>query len=187
MQPWGACQYDKELVTQSSPLRHTTEQETKWKGLLCFSHIHVQTRLCPSNHTERPRCPWGHRTNHGSSLKCPIGLDPSHVPLILRPKQRSCSFHDWHPKEERGRTLESQWEPSLEISLQRLSFPWDLPQISAWSTAPTPDIRPKRGLPFLSSQRHSHLRMIKGAMLLLFPSTNSHKMVWSWLFSQDSD
>ena len=105
----------------------------------------------------------------------PTGLDPSHVPLILRPNQRSCSFHDWHPKEERGRTLESQWEPSLQISLQRLCFPQDPPQISAWSTAPAPVIRPKRGLPFLSSQRHPHLRMIKGAMLLLFPSTQQSR------------
>lgn len=82
MQPGGACQYDKELVTQSSPLRHTTEQETRWNGLLRFSHIHVQTRLCPSHHTERPCCPWGHRTNHGSSLKCPH-----------RAGSKSCSFN----------------------------------------------------------------------------------------------
>lgn len=137
--------------------------------------------------TQRPCCPWGQRTNHGSSLKCPVGLDPSHIPLILRPKQRSCSFHDWHPKEERGRTLESQWEPSLQISLQSLYIPQDPPQIFAWSTAPATDIRPKRGLPFLSSQHHPHLKWSKVQCCCFFLALNSHEMVWSWLFSQDSD
>lgn len=77
-EPWGARQHDKLLVTQCSQLRHTashfpwgtlTGQDTRWKGILSFSHIHVQTSF--------PRPPRGNTVTSDIEAKSWFLSEPS--------------------------------------------------------------------------------------------------------------
>lgn len=138
----------------------STDQDTKCTGVLSFIHILVQSSLPATSEKEH----WysrGHRTTHGFSPNHPIGLDPSHVPLILRLKQRSCFFYKWYPRKDFGDSVRA-FTPNLPSETLLPLSP--SPQISTWSMSPTslhpvsPQLRRQKFVILLpcSQARNSH-------------------------------